>query len=163
MPAFGSLSGRPGQGRGPLSAQLAGSKRSGRGFRRSQDMARPLLWQGRMFAVPHGEGRGRLHRLGSFQLRQHAVGRRHSRCDYRSQPELSILESAPVAVTTADGQTLTGVVRNEDNFSLQLQTTDGTLHLFAKSELQKHRISTAFPDARRLRIPAQPLRNWMIS
>jgi putative heme-binding domain-containing protein len=42
----------------------------------------------------------------------------------------------PVAVTTADGQTLTGVVRNEDNFSVQLQTPDGTLHLFARDELQ---------------------------
>ena len=41
-----------------------------------------------------------------------------------------------VIVATAEGQTLTGVVRNEDNFSLQLQTPDGTLHLFAKSELR---------------------------
>lgn len=42
----------------------------------------------------------------------------------------------PVAVTTAGGQTLTGIVRNEDNFSVQLQTPDGALHLFAKTELQ---------------------------
>jgi putative heme-binding domain-containing protein len=42
----------------------------------------------------------------------------------------------PVTVITTDGKTLTGIARNEDNFSLQLQTTDGTLHLFTKSELR---------------------------
>jgi len=42
-----------------------------------------------------------------------------------------------VIVTTADGQSLTGMARNEDNFSLQLQTTDGTFHLLNKSELLK--------------------------
>jgi cytochrome c oxidase cbb3-type subunit III len=41
-----------------------------------------------------------------------------------------------VVVTTAGGQTLTGIARNEDNFSLQLQTADGTFHLFAKSKLK---------------------------
>jgi cytochrome c oxidase cbb3-type subunit III len=41
-----------------------------------------------------------------------------------------------VIVTTQDGQTLTGIARNEDNFSLQLQTTDGAFHLLAKSELK---------------------------
>jgi cytochrome c oxidase cbb3-type subunit 3 len=39
-------------------------------------------------------------------------------------------------VAATDGQTLTGIVRNEDNFSLQLQTTDGTLHLLNRSELR---------------------------
>jgi cytochrome c oxidase cbb3-type subunit III len=41
-----------------------------------------------------------------------------------------------VVVTTPDGQTLTGAVRNEDNFSLQLQTADGTLHLLNRPELR---------------------------
>jgi putative heme-binding domain-containing protein len=41
-----------------------------------------------------------------------------------------------VVVVTNAGQTLTGIARNEDNFSLQLQTTDGALHLLARSELQ---------------------------
>jgi cytochrome c oxidase cbb3-type subunit III len=40
-----------------------------------------------------------------------------------------------VAVTTRDGQNVSGVLRNEDNFSLQLQTLDGVFHLFEKSEL----------------------------
>jgi cytochrome c oxidase cbb3-type subunit III len=41
-----------------------------------------------------------------------------------------------IAVTLADSTTLTGVARNEDNFSLQLQTADGTFHLLNKSEIQ---------------------------
>ncbi|HET6177932.1 MAG TPA: c-type cytochrome [Candidatus Sulfotelmatobacter sp.] len=40
------------------------------------------------------------------------------------------------AVTTRDGNRVEGVIRNEDNFSLQLQTTDGSFHFFQKSELQ---------------------------
>ena len=40
-------------------------------------------------------------------------------------------------VITRDGQEFTGIARNEDNFSLQLQTNDGKFHLFLKSDLQK--------------------------
>jgi cytochrome c oxidase cbb3-type subunit III len=40
-----------------------------------------------------------------------------------------------VAVTTRDGQNFSGVLRNEDNFSLQLQTLDGAFHLFEKSDV----------------------------
>jgi cytochrome c oxidase cbb3-type subunit III len=40
-----------------------------------------------------------------------------------------------VTVTTREGQRYSGVVRNEDNFSLQLQTLDGAFHLFLKSDL----------------------------
>lgn len=42
----------------------------------------------------------------------------------------------PVTVTTLNGKTQTGMARNEDNFSLQIQTTDGAFHLFSKSELR---------------------------
>jgi cytochrome c oxidase cbb3-type subunit III len=38
-------------------------------------------------------------------------------------------------VTTRDGERYSGVVRNEDNFSLQLQSADGAFHLFSKSDL----------------------------
>ena len=38
-------------------------------------------------------------------------------------------------VKMRDGKEYSGVVRNEDNFSLQLQTLDGTFQLFQKSEL----------------------------
>lgn len=45
-----------------------------------------------------------------------------------------------VAVTR-DGSTIEGVVRNEDNFSVQLQTRDGAFHFFQKSDLQKFEYS----------------------
>jgi putative heme-binding domain-containing protein len=38
-------------------------------------------------------------------------------------------------VTAKDGTTYSGLVRNEDNFSLQLLSLDGTFHLFSKSDL----------------------------
>jgi cytochrome c oxidase cbb3-type subunit III len=38
-------------------------------------------------------------------------------------------------VTTRDGEMYSGVVRNEDNFSLQLQSADGVFHLWSKSDL----------------------------
>jgi cytochrome c oxidase cbb3-type subunit III len=41
-----------------------------------------------------------------------------------------------VVAKTADGTILTGIARNEDNFSLQLQTLDGGFHFFTKADLQ---------------------------
>ena len=41
-----------------------------------------------------------------------------------------------VVVKTSDGTALTGIARNEDNFSLQLQTPDGSFHFFDKSQVQ---------------------------
>jgi putative heme-binding domain-containing protein len=41
-----------------------------------------------------------------------------------------------VLVITRKGQQFTGIARNEDNFSLQLQSVDGAFHLFAKSDLE---------------------------
>jgi putative heme-binding domain-containing protein len=38
-------------------------------------------------------------------------------------------------VTTRDGQRFEGIARNEDNFSLQLQSKDGSFHFFEKSAL----------------------------
>lgn len=38
-------------------------------------------------------------------------------------------------VTTKGGEKLVGITRNEDNFSLQLQTEDGAFHFLTKSEL----------------------------
>lgn len=43
----------------------------------------------------------------------------------------------PAVLTTRDGARMEGVIRNEDNFTLQLQTRDGSFHSFQKSELQK--------------------------
>jgi cytochrome c oxidase cbb3-type subunit III len=39
-------------------------------------------------------------------------------------------------VTTRRGDRFEGLIRNEDNFSLQLQTRDGSFHFFQKSDLQ---------------------------
>ena len=41
-----------------------------------------------------------------------------------------------VLVTTREGRQFTGITRNEDNFSLQLQSLDGTFHLFSKKDLE---------------------------
>ncbi|PYX58633.1 MAG: hypothetical protein DMG73_10305 [Acidobacteria bacterium] len=41
----------------------------------------------------------------------------------------------PVTVLMRDGQKYIGIARNEDNFSLQLQTLDGAFHFLMKSEL----------------------------
>jgi cytochrome c oxidase cbb3-type subunit 3 len=42
----------------------------------------------------------------------------------------------PATVTTAQGERLEGLVRNEDNFSIQFLTKDGTFHFFQKVDLQ---------------------------
>jgi putative heme-binding domain-containing protein len=40
------------------------------------------------------------------------------------------------ALTTDSGERLEGFVRNEDNFSVQLQTKDGSFHFFKKTDLR---------------------------
>jgi len=44
--------------------------------------------------------------------------------------------------TTRDGMQIEGVIRNEDNFSVQLQSQDGSFHFFQKSDLQKFEYSS---------------------
>jgi cytochrome c oxidase cbb3-type subunit 3 len=39
--------------------------------------------------------------------------------------------------TTKDGKEVSGIVRNEDNFSVQLQALDGTFHLLEKSNVSR--------------------------
>jgi hypothetical protein len=41
-----------------------------------------------------------------------------------------------ITVILADSTTLSGMARNEDNFSLQLQTPDGVFHLLSKSDIK---------------------------
>jgi putative heme-binding domain-containing protein len=41
-----------------------------------------------------------------------------------------------VTATTANGDRYQGIIRNEDNFSLQLQSTDGTFHFLSKADLK---------------------------
>ena len=40
------------------------------------------------------------------------------------------------SVTTTQGEHMEGLIRNEDNFSIQLQTTNGSFHLLKKSDVQ---------------------------
>lgn len=42
-----------------------------------------------------------------------------------------------VTAVLRDGEKYAGIIRNEDNFSLQLQTLDGTFHFVAKSDLER--------------------------
>jgi cytochrome c oxidase cbb3-type subunit III len=41
-----------------------------------------------------------------------------------------------LVAVTSDGQTISGIARNQDNFSLQLQTSDGEFHFLQKSQLR---------------------------
>ena len=43
----------------------------------------------------------------------------------------------PIRVITRDGQTVSGIVRNEDNYSLQVLGSDNTLHLFSREQLRE--------------------------
>jgi cytochrome c oxidase cbb3-type subunit III len=67
-------------------------------------------------------------------------GRTHSADETReaiTNPNKAGETSTGIAVlTTRAGQKYSGVVRNEDNFSLQLQAVDGSFHLFLKSDLE---------------------------
>jgi len=50
-------------------------------------------------------------------------------------------------LTTANGDQFEGVIRNEDNFSVQLQTEDGSFHFLTKTELRnfEHLNSSLMP------------------
>jgi cytochrome c oxidase cbb3-type subunit III len=52
-----------------------------------------------------------------------------------------------VVATLPDGKSFEGIAQNEDNFSIQLLTPDGTLHLLAKSSLANltHRDDSPMP------------------
>lgn len=79
-------------------------------------------------------------------------GKAHSPAEIREyiiDPQKSIdPRNATVVAVTRTGKTYTGVVRNEDNFSLQMQTADGSFHLFDKSELAriKHQAKSMMPS-----------------
>jgi cytochrome c oxidase cbb3-type subunit 3 len=64
-----------------------------------------------------------------------------------------------IVVTTADGKTQTGIARNEDNFSLQLQTTDGSFHFLTKSEVRsiERQPRSLMPDDYQLRLTSKEI------
>jgi cytochrome c oxidase cbb3-type subunit 3 len=59
----------------------------------------------------------------------------------------SDLQARLVRATTRAGEKLVGRIRNEDNFSLQLQALDGTFHFVTKSDLEslEHDTQTLMP------------------
>lgn len=87
----------------------------------------------------------------------------HSPVDIRAavlnpNKKLGALGGTVTAVTRA-GQSWIGLARNEDNFSLQLQTEDGRFHLFMKSELAslKREPRSLMPSDYRARLSDQEL------
>jgi cytochrome c oxidase cbb3-type subunit 3 len=66
-------------------------------------------------------------------------GASHSAADIRSAivsaDKRPGIHKGLARATTRDGRQLSGLVRNEDNFSLQLQAVDGVFHLLQKSDL----------------------------
>ena len=67
--------------------------------------------------------------------RSHSVGELHRAI---INPDEWILPAGNVVtVTMLSQERITGLVRNEDNFSLQVQGADGAFHLFLKSQIAK--------------------------
>jgi len=136
MPAFHHLRGqelqalvthiRALQGSGPAAVRLPGSPVQGRSlfFKKAKCSACHMV---------HGEGGFIAGDLTSY-------GCNHSADEIRravEAPDASPRSGAKVAtLTTRGGGKYTGVVRNEDNFSVQLQSLDGAFHLFLRSDLQ---------------------------
>ena len=67
--------------------------------------------------------------------------------------------SRVVNVTTAAGDKLSGVLRNEDNFTMALQTEDGRYHFFARSDLKdvQHTDHSLMPHDYATRLTAEEL------
>jgi cytochrome c oxidase cbb3-type subunit III len=47
-----------------------------------------------------------------------------------------LLTYQPVKIVARDGRTLSGVLKNEDSFSVQMLATDNELHMFSRDELR---------------------------
>jgi cytochrome c oxidase cbb3-type subunit 3 len=54
-----------------------------------------------------------------------------------TEPAPSIGRAKTVIATTRDGHQFSGMVRNEDNFSVQMQGADGAFHFLLKSDVEK--------------------------
>ena len=52
-------------------------------------------------------------------------------------PRVPSIGYRTAVLTTESGERLEGLVRNEDNFSVQLQTKNGTFHFFKKTDLRR--------------------------
>lgn len=79
-----------------------------------------------------------------------AYGGNHSAAEIRAAivnpKERADGRHGPAELITRDGQSYSGVVRNEDNFSVQLQSSDGAFHFFSKADLEAiHRKEPLMP------------------
>jgi putative heme-binding domain-containing protein len=54
-----------------------------------------------------------------------------------TDPAARDLALSVATVTTANGEQYRGIIRSEDNFSLQLQSQNGSFHFFSKAELKR--------------------------
>jgi alcohol dehydrogenase (cytochrome c) len=64
----------------------------------------------------------------------------------------------PVTVRLKDGKTLSGIAKNESNYDLQLQGSDGVLHLLSKSEIAQE---TREPESLMPRAPESEVPNLL--
>jgi putative heme-binding domain-containing protein len=70
--------------------------------------------------------------LSDYGANHSAGDIRHSILSADSRPAL---HKTLARITTKAGQQVSGLVRNEDNFSLQLQSLDGAFHLLEKNDV----------------------------
>lgn len=54
-----------------------------------------------------------------------------------TDPDEYLPSSRPVTIVTRDGQKITGMIRNNDNFNISIQTMDGSFHFFQKAYLKQ--------------------------
>lgn len=80
-----------------------------------------------------GEGGFIASDLSSFASGRHVAAIRDA---ITAPGKITDSRKSAMVVTAGDGKSYRGVVRNEDNFSLQMQTLDGVFHLFSKAELR---------------------------
>lgn len=76
-----------------------------------------------------------------------------------TNPDAGSAHSQLALARTRTGETFTGVIRNEDNFSLQIQTTDGTFHFLTKTDLEsvKYQPQASMPTDYGERLNSQEL------
>jgi cytochrome c oxidase cbb3-type subunit III len=75
-----------------------------------------------------------------------------------TQPgQTSDRQAQSAVVVVHGGQQYTGRIRNEDNFSLQLQSLDGTFHFFLKSDVERVEYKLLMPVDYASRLSARDL------
>ncbi len=62
-------------------------------------------------------------------------------------------KASAVTLRLRDGKTLTGITKNESNYDLQLQGTDGALHIFSKSQIIEKTPKSLMPAVEPSAIP----------